>query len=324
VEKYWKELKKKPNVIGYSATLKPRVRGGVELPDELCWRIYVEKKVPEAELSAEDLLPKILEGVPIDVYSIGKIKALDVDKKSRIRPLRAGASTMHWTGTACTLNGFYYDTKTSKVLMAGNNHCFALENSSSIGDPILQPSPSDGGKIETDIVGKLSSFVPIKFEEFQCPYRNFFFSLFKLFFRRQELANKVDIAFAEIVNGVGFDLSIIDMGTAYGTALPKVGDLVQKSGRTSCRTTDGKIIDLEWHGNVQYSRGVAVFEDCILIEKSGFSAGGDSGSPIITQETEPKYVGALFAGSETHTIACKVNNIENLTGYKYYFKKEEG
>lgn len=43
---------------------------------ETCITIFVERKLPESELAKQDILPKTIEGVPVDVVDAGKIEAL--------------------------------------------------------------------------------------------------------------------------------------------------------------------------------------------------------------------------------------------------------
>jgi len=102
IRKHWKRLSKIPNVVGYSGMPQPRIRGGVEYPEELCLRIYVTRKVPEEELKEKEIIPKALSEIPIDVVAIGEIRALPKspqDKRGRLRPYPAGCSAMHWEGT---------------------------------------------------------------------------------------------------------------------------------------------------------------------------------------------------------------------------------
>jgi len=105
IRKHWKRLKKIPNVVGYSGMPQPRIRAGVEHPEELCLRIYVTHKVPAEKLKANEMIPSSLGEVPIDVVPIGVIRALPSnpqDKRGKLRPYPAGCSAMHWEGTACT------------------------------------------------------------------------------------------------------------------------------------------------------------------------------------------------------------------------------
>ena len=85
-------------------------------------------------------------------------------------------------------------------------------------------------------------------------------------------------------------------------AAPKVGDIVQKTGRTTNFTT-GRVTNINGTVNVNYGGGnVAKF--CRQIITTDMSAGGDSGS--LVTDREEGAVGLLFAGSATRTI---VNNI---------------
>ncbi|MFX1260007.1 MAG: hypothetical protein ACFFAN_19330 [Promethearchaeota archaeon] len=86
--------------------------------------------------------------------------------------------------------------------------------------------------------------------------------------------------------------------------------LVQKSGRTTCRTVDGLITGIDATiGPVSYGpQKYAYFRDQIVISKEGFSAGGDSGSLVL--DMEGYAVGKLFAGSEAEKITI-ANTIQN-------------
>jgi hypothetical protein len=61
-----------PNVVGVSEG--PRVRGG-RPAGEQCLIVYVARKVPAAELADADVLPTMLDGVPVDVQESGTVEA---------------------------------------------------------------------------------------------------------------------------------------------------------------------------------------------------------------------------------------------------------
>ncbi len=69
---YEDELMAKANVVGVGVGY--RQRSG-ERTDELALVVMVNKKVPEALLSPEDVIPTSLEGVPVDVQEVGEIRA---------------------------------------------------------------------------------------------------------------------------------------------------------------------------------------------------------------------------------------------------------
>jgi hypothetical protein len=62
-----------PNVVG--AAVSTRTRGG-KPSRERCLVVYVERKVPESELDEGDVLPRELDGIPVDVVEVGRIEPL--------------------------------------------------------------------------------------------------------------------------------------------------------------------------------------------------------------------------------------------------------
>jgi hypothetical protein len=62
-----------PNVVGTAVGL--RTRGG-RPSDERCLVVYVQRKVPESELAEEEVLPREVEGVPVDVVEVGRVQPL--------------------------------------------------------------------------------------------------------------------------------------------------------------------------------------------------------------------------------------------------------
>jgi hypothetical protein len=86
---------------------------------------------------------------------------------------------------------------------------------------------------------------------------------------------------------------------------------VCKCGRTT-QFTRGRITDCNATVRVGYgTAGTAIFQNQIIIQSltsNPFSAGGDSGSLIVTDRTKQP-AGLLFAGSATHTIANPISAV---------------
>jgi len=166
--KFWKRIRKKKNVVGYSKTLKPRIRNGVIVPGEQVLRVYVSKKAQSIQEYNElkktgNLVPEKFQDIPTDVVEIGELRALP-EYRERIRPVKAGISAMGvWKGsTACTLGNFAKSTKKGEEDLEGyiaNCHCAANCNKAPIGTKYIQPSPYDGGKPETDTIGTFCTFL---------------------------------------------------------------------------------------------------------------------------------------------------------------------
>jgi hypothetical protein len=196
----------------------------------------------------------------------------------RTRPLLAGFSTGHTAITAGSL-GFFAKLNGDKRMGAvSNNHIFANCNDAKIGDRILQNAPYDGGKVETDTIGTLHSFVKLVREH-----------------------NKVDCAFVLINDGI--ECNVADRGEfgqyqGDGDGNLEVGMQVKKRGRTTGYTR-GVISAIEVDSlQVDFGRklGVLSFDDQVEIkaDEEDFSAGGDSGSGILDDQN--RGVALLFAG----------------------------
>jgi hypothetical protein len=320
---YEQELLKKANVVGVMTGYK--VKAGKKT-DELGMVCLVEKKIPKEELRKRDLIPARIKEVTTDVVQVGKLRALQIDKKARHRPCPMGTSGGHYMITAGTNGELLRDKKTSKMCIGTNNHVGANSNDAQIGDPYLQPGPHDGGTTRDDVIGHLLRFVPIEFisDPSQCGVARFWCGLSNLLARllrsRTRIRpviedfgyNLVDAAMIE-VDEKDASAEIVGIGIPKGVRQAQLDMLVQKSGRTTCHIVDGLITGIDATiGPVSYgSVKFAYFKDQIVISKEGFSAGGDSGSLVL--DMDGYAVGKLFAGSETENITI-ANHIHNYLG----------
>lgn len=203
--------------------------------------------------------------------------------RSRTRPLKIGCSISHGNVTAGTLGCFVQD-KHGNVCILSNNHVIANQNDANKGDKICQPGTYDKGTIASDSVATLSNFVKIAGAH-----------------------NLVDAAIAKLNKGEAYNASdIYGLGKLEGIFTGEVepGDMVAKFGRTT-GTTLGRVTAIEMDNvAVGYSGGTMVFDQQIEIEgaESGsFSAGGDSGSMVVSAPKGRKgggfrALGLLFAG----------------------------
>lgn len=72
--KHEHELMRKANVVGVGIGFRRR-RG--ELTDEPAIVVSVTHKVPRSKLNTEDVVPRELDGVPVDIEAVGRLRALD-------------------------------------------------------------------------------------------------------------------------------------------------------------------------------------------------------------------------------------------------------
>jgi len=280
-----------PNVIGYSNTLKSKIKANKVISEKQCIRIYVVRKVPKEQLKPDEVIPEEIDGICTDVIEIGRIKAYQqvYDPKSRFRPAPAGVSTSRADEVAAGTVGWYFIAEDGMLLVASNNHVWAKENQGKRGDPLAQPGLYDGGDPNKDTLYTLYDFVPISFS--------------------QTALNTVDVAVAVPSNYTMIYISILNVGGVSGKRIPNEGEVVRKFGRTT-GLTEGIVIDTSATLQVQYETSVAIFTDIIVIQGTLTSQPGDSGSPTFT--TQQEFVGLLFGGSEDGktSVICKYTNIE--------------
>ena len=69
---YESELMSKANVVGVGVGLHQR--GGVR-GDTVALVVMVRRKVPRSQLAPQDVIPREIEGVPVDVQEVGEIRA---------------------------------------------------------------------------------------------------------------------------------------------------------------------------------------------------------------------------------------------------------
>jgi hypothetical protein len=111
------------------------------------------------------------------------------------------------------------------------------------------------------------------------------------------------------------------IGTISSTvAAPAVGLAVIKSGRTT-GTTTGSIASINTSVKVQYQVGCGEgknyfvnYTNQVLINSTTFSAGGDSGSLIVSNDSNFNPVALLFAGSSSTTIANPIGEVLTKVG----------
>ncbi|MCH7843711.1 MAG: hypothetical protein IID01_13230, partial [Chloroflexi bacterium] len=259
-------------------------------------------------------IPAKLDGVAVQVKVTGAFEARDDERLAYPSPVPIGVSSSNensivtpycFTGTlGARLVGVVDGIELGYGL--SNNHVYANLNGANGAGPgtdVIQPGLADSGCTTNNTIpiGTLTAYVPIDFDGGD---------------------NFVDAAIA--IDG---DQANPLIGTAtpdderYGEpstqALVCDNDacgnllniLVQKRGRTT-HLTQGEITGVNAIIKVNYGRGKkARFVDQLVIQNpdTAFSAGGDSGSLVVTANESANPVGLLFAGSSTSTIVNRID-----------------
>jgi len=278
-----------------------KISGGVQT-DEPAVVISVRKKLPVAQLSASELIPKDVDGVKTDVIETGEIVAFQ-DPKQKMRPARPGISIGHFQITAGTFGCLV--RKAGQPLILSNNHVLANSNNARVGDPVWQPGQADGGT-SSDQIGALAEFIPIAFSGAPPtpPPSGCLPQVLSIFGVKQRASvqnepgnNKVDCALAKPTTPDLVTPDILGIGIPTGVGTATLGTAVQKSGRTTGYTT-GAIQQIDVTVAVNYGGPTATFTGQLMA--GAMSQGGDSGSAVL--DMSKRVVGLLFAGSATTTI----------------------
>ncbi len=191
-------------------------------------------------------------------------------------------------------------TKGGVQYILSNNHVLARSDSATVGEAISQPGLIDSSCRVTsaDTVANFSQAI--------------------------KLGNNVDAALAQVVSGdVSSNGAILSVGVpASTTATPTVSRGVAKAGRTTGFTC-GSIGSVNTNVSVQYQAGcnsgkkfTISYTNQVVINSSTFSAGGDSGSLIVTSDTAQP-VALLFAGSSTTTIGNPIGDVVKALGITF-------
>jgi hypothetical protein len=315
-QKHESDILSKPNVIGVG--VGHRETGGQVL-DELAVKVLVVQKVPRVSLSAQAMVPPEVDGVRTDVIQVGEIRALQA-RTDRWRPAPGGVSLGHYQITAGTFGCVVWDRSTGDRLILSNNHVLANSNDASIGDPILQPGPYDGGTVNNDTIAHLLRFCPIQFTEQpgSCSLASTYAVVgnivailsgskhrVQVIQANPQAVNLVDAAVAKPVDDAMISNEILEVGEITGTTPAVLGMGVRKSGRTTGYTT-GSISVIDATVDVSYGAGrTARFENQLVA--GPMSQGGDSGSLVVAEQ--PLAVGLLFAGSDQSTIFSPIQAV---------------
>jgi hypothetical protein len=187
-------------------------------------------------------------------------------------------------GALVTVGGVSY--------VLSNNHVLGLSGKAGAGEDISQPGLIDNGCRISTVVADFTAAPPLG-------------------------SSNVDAAVAQLRPGL-MDASgfIEDIGVPSSVVrAPSPGLSVAKSGRTTGFTT-GTIGSINTSVNVQYQANcgqgkkfVVSYTNQVVINSSSFSAGGDSGSLIVTNDSNHQPVALLFAGSSSTTIGNPMGEV---------------
>ncbi|HEY7450153.1 MAG TPA: hypothetical protein VH702_18500 [Vicinamibacterales bacterium] len=291
--------RRNPNIVGVGIAEKT-VSG--KPTGVLALKFFVKTKFPKSAVPTRLLLPRSIDGLPVDIEQSGvfrafrrKIGRMAADltmpnPRERVRPALPGCSIgFRIAGDQFVMGGTFgaLVRTTRAVYVLSNNHVLADENRLSPGAPIFQPALLDQGDVDVDKIAELTRFIRLRATRY----------------------NRVDAALAKPTRNTLVGKDVLHIGPPTGTAAAAIDMMVHKFGRTTSYTV-GRVASIETDVTVEYETTDFTFENQIIVVGTGgqFSDSGDSGS-IILQRGTNKAVGLLFGGSSSHTIANHIGNV---------------
>ena len=219
------------------------------------------------------------------------------------RPVPIGVSVGHPSVTAGTIGARV--SKNGNVYALSNNHVLANSNNASIGDAALQPGAFDGGTDPADRIGTLAEFKAISFNYTSCT---------SPFSPTNPACNTMDAAIAVSTTSNLGTATLAGWAPSTTTTTATVGLNVHKCGRTTGCTTGSVaevnvVVDVCYAARGPFCSSAARFVNQFTVGSGSFSAGGDSGSLIVTNNSAKSPTGLLFAGSSTRTIANNIGSV---------------
>jgi hypothetical protein len=206
-------------------------------------------------------------------------------------------------------------TRGGTQYLLSNNHVLSRSDQALAGESIIQPGLIDSncGEGANNVVGTLTQFYNLE----------------------TGAAPKIDAAIAQVAqNAVDPNGNILYLGATTdpnnapvpapptaGAGLPETGALVSRAVAKSGRTTGltcSTIFSVSTTTSVQYQKGCGsgptfneTFDNQVTVTGGGFSAPGDSGSLVVTQDTA-EAVALLFGGSDQETVGNPVGAVLNF------------
>jgi hypothetical protein len=285
-----------PNVIGVATGF--RERDG-KLTDEIVVQVFVERKVAEDQLSSAHVVPQRVTGfegatVRTDVVETTVPEAQQ--DTTRYRPVEAGCSIgPEASVSAGTLGGWACDNTDDTIVLLSNNHVISNLDTMPVLRRIVQPGRFDGGVLPGDVIGALKRHNAVNTVANPPPAGTVI------------PTSVVDAAIGSVDVGVDIDHDVLQIGPAiYELRAPALNMNVQKRGRTTRLTTNGRITSVGMTFNCTYQNRTRIsqIQNAFRItstDGNAFSGAGDSGSLIFDQAagqlsgTRP-VVGLLYGG----------------------------
>ena len=329
------------NVLGIGCGLK-EVDG--KITNDLCVKFYVKKKIDASSLSESQLIPSKLnltylnEPIVTDVVEsefellacgdVGNPEQNGAANRQKHRPIKGGISAINATDTStgCTLGFIARDQYDGNAVGVTNLHCVFFanrsdhnfdgqSNSTVMGNQVINPSPADGGSIDSDdTIGYVKRIVP-------WTSSSKIYADVAIYALKQSVVGTGSDEFF----GLPFEAPFLFATTEEIDEAISQKYILHSSGRTTgpkSRAADPALQITGFISSVSVSDRVNLYEFGDLLEIKWVNTdgsicsnppilGGDSGSCLLaTINGEVKIIGLIFAGNNSSLgLACRIDRI---------------
>jgi hypothetical protein len=226
------------------------------------------------------------------------------------------SNTVGTTTTCCSGTLGSLVTRGGSFFILSNNHVLDKSDRGTVGDNVTQPGLVDNNCNPATVVAHLTQAAALK------PASG----------TSGPSPSNVDAAIAQIVGGtVDNTGSILDLGSASATSIAPAppsntlavpanvlgsGEGVAKSGRSSgltCSTLQAVnvTVSVDYDSTCGGAKAfTSTFSNQVIVNGGNFSAGGDSGSLIVTSDTA-RPVALLYGGNSTSTSGNPIQDVLN-------------
>ncbi|MDT8322492.1 MAG: T9SS type A sorting domain-containing protein [Bacteroidota bacterium] len=256
----------------------------------------------ESELGPGNL-PMQLEGIPVLERVTGETRLIGGTGSSTstatttrfTRPVPIGISTANYYDCGAGTIGVRVRNGSNYYILSCN-HVFARFNNASAGELVLQPGRADVScqTILADSIGRLTDFESITY------------SMYAGNIMDAALVSTTPSMVANFTPQDGYGIPSSTTASAY------VNQSLQKYGKAT-GLTNGDVVLINCTIQIPYPSGTTRFVNQILVEppkkNAVFTAGGDSGSLVVTNNSSANPVGLAFAMSGNYTVISPIDPI---------------
>ncbi len=246
---------------------------------DIAVRLYVRRKIPRHQLSLQDQVPAVVNGIVTDIVPVGTLKF-------HTRPVSFGAGISHAQGEMGSLGCLVTKPGDDAWYLLSACHVLALAGAGTFGDAIVEPARPDASATPLAI---LTDFEPLKADG---------------------AVNAFDAAIARLNQKTDVKAEIPLIGIPQSSPMePMLYQTVRKYG-AGTGDTIGVVTDIDARVTLELGAGSYLFDNVVQVLGAGgpFSTGGDSGALVVDAITN-RPIGLIIGGDGDRTFVSPIGRV---------------